>query len=328
VDPIEFQSSTPSIVLSWIVFLLWLKMVVNVTADLFKKKKNRPYVVTVWTGICILVLSPIRYIWFIVLLFNFYCIQSLSAFMSFLFIETILYIVMGKIMGNIFALLPSIIVNNRLFVEEKDETFDHIVISSIFVPLGCILSSFVFSAVLPYVACTLQWTDYKDLIKATNGQTAFIYKGFQVPFSHTTLPEYFNQGSTTNKGELRHHVASLYMTKDDEFKYYKTQYPDLFTRKNPALQLVKVEVDYSDVSGGEMIQGTVKLPVSIEIDLPVTLATSNAKIASVPDSVTIPKGEWDAKFEVITTKPKVATSVTLYASSGGVTREYTFKVNP
>lgn len=327
-DPVEFQSSTTANILTWIVLLLWLKMVIDVVSQLFQKKEHRPYIVTVWSGICILLLSPIRYIWFLVLLFNNYCVQSLSAFSSILFIETILYIVMGKVMGNVFTVLPSIIVNNLLFVEEKDQTIDHIVISAIFVPLGCILSSYVFSSVLPYVSWTLAWTDYKDLLKATNGPTAYVFKGSQVPFSSTSLPEYYSNGATTNKSELRNHIASLYMSKDDEFRYYKTQYPDLFSRKNPYLEIVRIEIDHSEVRGGDLIQAAVKLPTSLNFDLPVTLATSNGKIVQIPDSVTIPRGEWDAKFEIQTTKPKVSTPVTLYATSGGATKESTFTVSP
>ncbi len=58
------------------------------------------------------------------------------------------------------------------------------------------------------------------------------------------------------------------------------------------------------------------------------MSSSNAAIASVPATVTIPNGQLLATFQVTTTKPTTATSVTLSATTGGLAKSVVMKVNP
>jgi hypothetical protein len=64
------------------------------------------------------------------------------------------------------------------------------------------------------------------------------------------------------------------------------------------------------------------------VDVVVELSSSNASVASVPATVTIPKGQLLATFQVTTTKPSVATSVTLSATTGGLAKSVVLKVSP
>ena len=84
----------------------------------------------------------------------------------------------------------------------------------------------------------------------------------------------------------------------------------------------------TSVKGGDKPLGTVKIAKASSVDVVVNLSSSDAAIASVPATVTIPKGQLLATFQVTTTKPSVSTSVTLSATTGGMAKSVVLKVNP
>jgi hypothetical protein len=84
----------------------------------------------------------------------------------------------------------------------------------------------------------------------------------------------------------------------------------------------------ASVKGGSLPLGTVKIAKASSVDVVVELSSSNASVASVPATVTIPKGQLLATFQVTTTKPSVATSVTLSATTGGLAKSVVLKVSP
>jgi len=82
------------------------------------------------------------------------------------------------------------------------------------------------------------------------------------------------------------------------------------------------------VKGGEKPLATVKIAKASSVDVVVELSSSNTSVASLPATVTIPKGQLLATFQVTTTKPSVATSVTLSATTGGLAKVVVLKVSP
>ena len=84
----------------------------------------------------------------------------------------------------------------------------------------------------------------------------------------------------------------------------------------------------TSVKGGDKPLGTVKIAKASTVDVVVNLSSSNAAIASLPASITIPKGQLLATFQVTTTKPSAATSVTLSATTGGLAKTVVLKVSP
>ena len=84
----------------------------------------------------------------------------------------------------------------------------------------------------------------------------------------------------------------------------------------------------TSVKGGDKPLGTVKIAKASSVDVVVSLSSSNAAIASLPASITIPKGQLLATFQVTTTKPSVSTAVTLSATTGGLAKVVVLKVNP
>ena len=84
----------------------------------------------------------------------------------------------------------------------------------------------------------------------------------------------------------------------------------------------------TSVKGGDKPLGTVKIAKASSVDVVVSLSSSNAAIASLPATVTIPKGQLLATFQVTTTKPTTATSVTLSATTGGLGKTLVVTVSP
>ena len=84
----------------------------------------------------------------------------------------------------------------------------------------------------------------------------------------------------------------------------------------------------TSVKGGDKPLGTVKIAKASTVDVVVSLSSSNAAVASLPATITIPKGQLLATFQVTTTKPSVASSVTLLATTGGLAKVVVLKVNP
>lgn len=84
----------------------------------------------------------------------------------------------------------------------------------------------------------------------------------------------------------------------------------------------------TSVKGGDKPLGTVKISKASSVDVVVNLSSSNAAIASLPASITIPKGQLLATFQVTTTKPSVSSSVTLSATTGGLAMVVVLKVSP
>ena len=84
----------------------------------------------------------------------------------------------------------------------------------------------------------------------------------------------------------------------------------------------------TSVKGGDKPLGTVKIAKASSVDVVVNLSSSNAAIASLPASIIIPKGQLLATFQVTTSKPTTATSVTLSATTGGLAKVVVLKVSP
>jgi hypothetical protein len=84
----------------------------------------------------------------------------------------------------------------------------------------------------------------------------------------------------------------------------------------------------TNVKGGDKPLGTVKIAKASTVDVVVNVSSSNTSVASVPATVTIPKGQLLATFQVTTTKPSVASSVTLSATTGGLAKSVVLKVSP
>ena len=96
----------------------------------------------------------------------------------------------------------------------------------------------------------------------------------------------------------------------------------------PQVSLQNLVVD-SSVQGGANAQGAVVLSSAApQGGVVVSLSSSNPAVASVPASATVAAGTQGIAFSISTTAVSAATSVTISAVYGGVTRTATLTVTP
>jgi len=84
----------------------------------------------------------------------------------------------------------------------------------------------------------------------------------------------------------------------------------------------------SPITGGSTAQGSVLLTAVAQADAVVSLSSSNASVASVPSTVTVPAANQVGVFTVSTSAVSTSTTVTITASFNGVTRTATVTVSP
>jgi subtilisin family serine protease len=93
--------------------------------------------------------------------------------------------------------------------------------------------------------------------------------------------------------------------------------------------LSSLSLNPTSVVGGNSSTGTVTLTAPAPSGgFVVNLSSSNTNVATVPSTVTVPAGATSANFTVSTQAVSSATSVTVTASAGGVSRTATLTVNP
>ncbi len=224
--PEVFESNTLSLILSWIFCLPIIIGIIAWILGLFAKQEGVPWIFSAWLGVCLLIFSPARYLLFQVALVSSYMVQSFGAFISVCLLVFYIPIVFGILyfIGIGLPMLPAMAIlkhNERL-------TFGRGLAASVVLPIACIVCSFLFYWALPIAGKTVGWLRVKDVMKATNGPPAVIYKYFTSPFTPTMLPGFFEDTPEKDIDLLRCHVAAVYVS-DKKLGYFvKHQYPDIY----------------------------------------------------------------------------------------------------
>ena len=155
-------------------------------------------------------------------------VQSFSAFLSIFLLAIYVPIVFG-ILYYIGIGLPMLSIMPILKNQER-MTFWRGFAASFVLPIACIICSFLFFWALPLAGKSVWWLSVKDVIKATNGPPALIYKYFASPFTPTILPGFFEDTPQKNIDLLRCHVAAVYVSDKNLGYFVKTQYPKIYDR--------------------------------------------------------------------------------------------------
>jgi hypothetical protein len=92
--------------------------------------------------------------------------------------------------------------------------------------------------------------------------------------------------------------------------------------------LTNLVVSPDSVEGGSSAQGAVVLAAAAETATTVALSSSNAGVAAVPASVTVPVGSQSAVFTIATGTVTGSTPVTIAATLNGVTKTAALTVTP
>jgi hypothetical protein len=102
-----------------------------------------------------------------------------------------------------------------------------------------------------------------------------------------------------------------------------------FSRSEPPPTLISPDLVPSTVTGGSSSTGTVTLNTGAPSGgVIVSLSSTDAGVAAVPDSVTVPAGSTNATFTVTTTPVNTSTPVTISGSYNGSTETATLTVSP
>lgn len=221
-----FASNSVSLFLSWIVSIpLFITLIVYGFQSIFTKT-DFPKVLIVWLVICLLLFSPLRYIFLQIIVSLSYPVQSLRAFVNSLILSTYVPIVFGILyfIGiGLPILAASLVIGSGAQIKKWKYALFAIVL-----PVFCIISSLVFYSALPLAAWTVRWVNPADLIKATNGPALYAYKFIAMVGTPISLPKYYEKTPGTAEDLLRCHVAALYLGKTGEAYFVSKQYPEIF----------------------------------------------------------------------------------------------------
>ena len=225
-EPAVFESSTFSAVLAWLLSVPLLLGAVGLVFTVFQRHEGIPRAFSIWLGLCLLIFSPARYMLFQVTLATCYMVQSFSAFVSTLILAMYVPIVFGLLYA-IGIGLPMLSLFPLLGRSER-MTFGRGLLASVVLPVVCILSSFLFHLVLPYAGWTVHWLKARDVIRASNGPSAFMFHYFAAIGTPTILPGFFDQTPHQPRDLLRCHMAAVYLGDRGKAYFVAKQYPELF----------------------------------------------------------------------------------------------------
>ena len=178
----------------------------------FNKAEGIPRVVTIWLSLCIIVLSPVRYICLQLTMGTAYPVQSISAILSSLLVALYLWIVLF-ILYAIGFYLPLLV---TLFAGMREPvTKARMVLLCVLAPVGCLLSSFLVTILLPYAAMSIHWLKVKDVIRSTNGPAFYFH---QLAVEIWNPMDLFVDEDQRNQN-LREHIYTVYFGEKQKASY-------------------------------------------------------------------------------------------------------------
>lgn len=223
-----FESHTISFILSWIfsipILIGLLAILIGVP---FEKQKDVPRLFLLWILLCIIVLSPARYMLLQYLMATAYPFQSISALFSSFYLIIIIPIVYS-ILYAIGLGLPLFAVFTVAVGFKNTFSKVRLFIGFVTAPFIFLLGSFLFYPILPYAAYSTHMLKARDLIRATNGPAEFVYKYVVENFTPLQFPQFVHNiglANLSSKERLRAHVAAVYLGKKQFSYYIHTAYP-------------------------------------------------------------------------------------------------------
>lgn len=210
-----FASHMVSLILSWVFCsFIFIGLMGYLGETFFEKVEDIPRVVTIWLSLCLIVLSPLRYILLQLTIGTAYPFQSISAFVSTLLLAMYIPIVFGIIYALGFA-LPLL---GILFAGMREPvTKAKMLLLCVLAPVGCLFGSYLFTMILPYAAMSIHWLKVRDVIRSTNGPAYYFHKYAVDVWNPMDL---FVDDDQRNQS-LREHIGSLYFGKKQKASYQR-----------------------------------------------------------------------------------------------------------
>jgi hypothetical protein len=224
-----FESSTISLVLTWIFTIpVFIGLIVESGNLIFDKYDGLPKAYLAWFAVCIIVLSPLRYLILQTILATSYALQSWSAFLTIFVLVLYIPIIFGLLYAVGFSL--PMLINfwlSGLFKSEQI-TKGKLILSAFLTPLFSYLGTYIFFLILPFAAYTIHWLEPDNVIKATNGSPYYYYKfigSWLMPIKTASFPSEFNKDT---KSKFRNHIAQDYFSDENRNYFIKYSYPELY----------------------------------------------------------------------------------------------------
>ena len=186
------------------------------------KNDGNSIILQIWFGLCVIVLSPLRYCMFLIIASSSFPLQGFSAFIDFIILFLYIPIVYTLLDGLSF--LPFLAIF-KLF--DNPKIWKNIIIA-VTLPVICLLSSLIYYNLLPYAGYTIGWVSAKNIIRATNGPAAFYFKYAVAPFDIIQLPAFYDQTPMRDIDKLRCHTAMVYLSDKGKSYFLKNQYPEIW----------------------------------------------------------------------------------------------------
>lgn len=220
-----FASSTLSLVLSWVFSIPTLLGIVALIFVIFKKHEDMPWFFSVWLGLCFLIISPVLYILFQLVLVISYLFQSTTTFLVSIVTLTVFLVPLA------FSLLYAVGIGIPLFgvfwllgTKSPPSKLRYVSVA-LAAPIIFLIGSLLFSLAQPVAAISTHALRAEDVIRATNGPAYYVFGLVQQGF--VALPPYISKTPQTMKDCLRSHVAFLYLTNREHVYFLEKEYPEL-----------------------------------------------------------------------------------------------------
>ena len=228
-----FQSHTFSIVLTWLFSIPLIIALIGLAINMiFEKVEGVSRFFIAWLVICIILFSPLRYLFLQIFMAIAYPLQGLRAFLSTLLLAIYIPIVFGILYAIGFG-LPAFVVFAIVGFKENFSKI-RLLLSALAAPIIFLIASYLFYLVLPYAAYSTHWLNPKDVIRATNGPPEYFYRYVVEPFTPLILPRYVEEIGFDNlspKERLRSHVALIYLGKEQFTFFVYKSFPEEYKRK-------------------------------------------------------------------------------------------------
>lgn len=235
----SYSSSTLSLVLAWIFSIGFLSVLIMspfqavalIGACFFEERQRilKAFLVVV-ALLCLVFISPAPYLVFLVTLAAAYPVQSLYAFGTSIFPLSLYVPVVFAALAFVGIWAPfwlALLIVGGFSNEGRINPWRALV-AAVAMPILCTVASLVFLLLLDVAGFTTSWLRTRDVIRATNGPAALVFR-------YVTLPLYLAPHGIADSEKnspddiLRIHVATQYLSSDKAAAFLKRQYPLTYT---------------------------------------------------------------------------------------------------
>lgn len=220
-----YASSTLSLILSWVCAIPLLIGVAGSVASLFGKFEGLPRFVSVWTGICIVVFSPARYLILLLVLGSSYAMQSFSAF-AYAIPAGFMMMFLMPILFGVGVYVPFYAAT---CIAGEPFTKPRLALGMIALPIFCMVGYTLVFLLLPLFGWSTHWLPSRDVVRSANGPATFVYAALVHPDIPRVGPQLLPEPGDTANEQLRNHISHYFVSSEKAVRRHLNKSMDFFT---------------------------------------------------------------------------------------------------